>query len=96
MATVILATTLSKWLAAGTPATGELRLQAAGRTLRAVLDEVFASHPILRGYVLDDAGALRHHVAVFVDGQAARDKRHLGDPIDDDAEVFVAQALSGG
>jgi sulfur-carrier protein len=39
---------------------------------------------------------VRHHVAVFVDGDALRDKRDLSQPLRPGAEVYVMQALSGG
>ena len=46
--------------------------------------------------VLDEQGAVRHHVAIFVDGQAIRDKRDLAVPLAPAAEVYIMQALSGG
>lgn len=49
-----------------------------------------------RRYILDDQGALRKHIAVFIDGAAARDRQRLTDPLDNDAEVYIMQALSGG
>ncbi len=52
--------------------------------------------PRLRGYLLDDQGSLRRHVALFVDGVQVRDRRGLGDPLQDDSEIYVVQALSGG
>ncbi len=67
-----------------------------GATVRAVLDVVFASNPRLRGYVLDDQGALRRHMIVFVDGQQVTDREGLGDPVTAASEVYVMQALSGG
>ena len=70
--------------------------EAAGATVRAVLDAVFADNPRLRGYVLDDQGRLRHHVVVFVDGQQLRDRVTLADPVAAGGEVAVMQALSGG
>ena len=60
------------------------------------LEEVFAKHPPLRGYVLDDQGALRKHVAIFVDGECVKDRERLSDAVRSDSEVFVVQALSGG
>ena len=60
------------------------------------LDAVFAIQPTLRGYVLDDQGALRRHVAVYVNGAAVRDRTRLSDPLGSDDEVYVFQALSGG
>ena len=68
----------------------------AGRTVRETLDEAFARHPGARGYVLDEHGALRAHMVVFVDGQAISDRRSLSDAVGETAEVFVMQALSGG
>jgi hypothetical protein len=69
---------------------------AAGATVREVLEAVFAGNPRARGYVLDDQGALRHHVVVFVDGTSVRDRRALSDPVQVASEVYVMQALSGG
>lgn len=65
-------------------------------TVREALDAVFALHPALRSYVLDDQGAVRQHVVVFVDGTAITDRRRLADAVQPDSEIFVMQALSGG
>jgi molybdopterin synthase sulfur carrier subunit len=68
----------------------------AGATVREVLEAAFAIRPEVRGYVLDDQGALRKHVMVFVDGVQIRDRITLDDPVGPSGEVFVMQALSGG
>jgi len=70
--------------------------EAAPGTVRAVLDEVFARQPALRGYVLDDQGGLRQHMSVFVNGEQIADRRALSDVVADGGEVWVMQALSGG
>lgn len=67
-----------------------------GATVRAVLDAVFADHPRVRGYVLDDQGALRKHMAIFINGQQITDRVGLSDPVDPSAEIYIMQALSGG
>ena len=67
-----------------------------GATVRDALEAVFATNPRARGYVLDEQGALREHMAVFVDGEQVADRRRLSDPVRADAEVYVMQALSGG
>lgn len=69
---------------------------AAGETVREVLDRVFADNPQVRGYVLDDQGALRKHMAIFVDGEQVDDRLALSDPVKKDAEIYIMQALSGG
>ena len=67
-----------------------------GQTLREVLDTVFAANPRARGYVLDEHGALRKHMAVFIDAEPLQDRARLSDPVSPHAEVHVIQALSGG
>ena len=57
---------------------------------------MFASRPALRGYVLDDQGALRRHVAVYVNGRLVDDRTGLTDPVGPRDEIYVFQALSGG
>jgi hypothetical protein len=70
--------------------------EVAGRTVREVLDAAFAGNERARGYVLDEQGALRKHMLVFVDGAQVTDRDGLSDPVPAGAEVFVLQALSGG
>ena len=97
MPKVVLASALTRWLSPGAvEAVGEVALECEGERLDGVLDAVFARHPNLRGFVLDERGALRHHVALFVDGEALRDKTDLAQPLAPQAEVYVMQALSGG
>ena len=64
--------------------------------MRAVLDAVFAQNPQARRYVLDDQGALRKHMTIFVDGKTIADRTALSDRVGETSEVFVFQALSGG
>jgi hypothetical protein len=71
-------------------------LNVAGDTVAAVLVAVFRDKPALRGYLLDDQGRLRRHVAVFVDGRRIRDTRQFTDRVLSTSEVCVVQALSGG
>lgn len=71
-------------------------MSVEGDTVRAALDAVFAQNPAARRYVLDDQGALRKHMTIFVDGTLVRDRQHLSDPVPKGAAVHVFQALSGG
>lgn len=70
--------------------------EVGAETVAEALALVFQSLPTLRSYVLDDQGAVRTHVVIFVDGESIRDRRHLSDSLRPDSEVFVMQALSGG
>jgi hypothetical protein len=70
--------------------------EAAGTTLREVLDNYFRAHERARGYVLDDQGSLRRHMAIFIDGNQIGDRNGLSDPVPTNAVVDIIQALSGG
>lgn len=67
-----------------------------GGTVREVLDEVFSTNERARGYVLDEHGAVRKHMIIFINGTMIRDRQSLSDTVLPDAEVYVMQALSGG
>jgi molybdopterin converting factor small subunit len=67
-----------------------------GATVRTALEAYFARHAAARTYVLDEQGALRHHVVVFVDGVQVRSRDGLEDAVPSAAEIYVMQALSGG
>lgn len=71
-------------------------VRVSGATVREALDAVFSTHRAVRGYILDEQGRLRRHVAVFVDGARLRDRDGLSDPVGPDGEIHVLQALSGG
>lgn len=70
--------------------------QVDGNTVREVLDNYFAANERARGYVLDDQGRLRQHMAAFVDGRQVRDRAGLSDAVQPHAVVDIVQALSGG
>lgn len=71
-------------------------LSVEAETLGGALAAAFERCPGLRGYVLDDQGDVRRHVALFVDGQRAHGPDPLARAIDAASEIYVMQALSGG
>ena len=64
--------------------------------MQEALAAVFAARPALRGYVLDDQGSVRRHVAIYVNGRQLADRAALSDPVGPSDEIHVFQALSGG
>jgi sulfur-carrier protein len=70
--------------------------QVEGMTVGEALAAVFATQPALRGYVLDDQGVVRRHVAVYVNGESVHDRVRMTDPVGMHDEIYVFQALSGG
>ncbi len=70
--------------------------EAAGATVREVLENFFAANPRARAYILDDQSALRKHMAIYLDGELINDRLGLSDPTFGVREIHVFQALSGG
>lgn len=63
-----------------------------GDTVRDALTSLFEREPGLRNHILNDSGAIRAHVSVFVDGIQADLDTRLGD----ESEIRVLHAVSGG
>ena len=70
--------------------------RVAASTLRAALDAAFRAAPELRGYVLDDQGAVRKHVAVFVNARMIASRSDLDISLKSEDKIMVIQALTGG
>lgn len=71
-------------------------LDIEATTVQEVLDIIEKKHPGISSYLVDDQGALRKHVNVFVDGSMVNDRETLSDRLDTKTEVYIMQALSGG
>jgi molybdopterin synthase sulfur carrier subunit len=67
-----------------------------GSTVAECLAAYFATHPRVRSYVLDEQGAVRKHVVVFVGDEQLRDPARQSDAVAPGDEITVMQALSGG
>lgn len=71
-------------------------LDVKAASVRAALDEVFRTHPLMRSYVLDDQAHLRKHMSVFIDGAPLKDRKTFSDSVAPQSHILVVQALSGG
>ena len=72
----------------------EVRLP--GSQVSEVLDNLEKKYPGITDYLVDEEGQLRKHINIFVDGQLIKDREELSDPLREDDEVLIFQALSGG
>lgn len=70
----------------------ETRHQVEGDTVSSAFDSLFRAKPGLRNHVLDEKGAIRPHVSVFVSGSQS----DLDAAVPDGAEIRVINAVSGG
>jgi thiamine biosynthesis protein ThiS len=70
--------------------------EVEGGTIAAALDAAFRAAPGLRGYVLDEQGAVRKHVAVFLNGDMVPREQAPARALASGDRVMVIQALTGG
>ena len=71
---------------------GASDVQVEGATVGELLAALERAHPALAGWILDEQGAIRRHVNVFVNGT------HSGEetPLEPDDRVHVLPAITGG
>jgi molybdopterin converting factor small subunit len=67
-----------------------------GRTVRDVLEALWAVHPRLRDRIVDEQGRVRPHVNLFVDRHSIRHTGGLETPVEPGAVLSVIAAVSGG
>ena len=75
---------------------GASEVAADGGTLAEVLDSLEANHPGIRSRILDDQGAIRRFVNVYVGNDDVRFLDSLDTPTPDGAQVSVIPAVAGG
>ncbi|MDH4353768.1 MAG: MoaD/ThiS family protein [Actinomycetota bacterium] len=75
---------------------GEAVVGASGGTLAEVLASLAAAYPGLAARVVDENGALRRFVNVYVDDEDVRFEAGLGTPTRDGATVSIIPAVAGG
>jgi molybdopterin converting factor small subunit len=75
---------------------GESEVTASGATLAEVLDDLDASYAGIKARILDDNGALRRFVNVYVGDEDVRFLDDLATPTPDGTKVSVIPAVAGG
>ena len=68
-------------------------VDATGRTVGEVMDDVDRQYPGLAFRVIDEQGAVRRHMNLFVGMDAAKDRSVA---VPQNVEIFIVGALSGG
>ncbi len=71
-------------------------IEVTGNTVYEVVAEIEKHFPRVSGYLLEENGALRKHVNIFINDHSIEDMRHLSDAVACDDKIHIIQALSGG
>jgi sulfur-carrier protein len=74
---------------------GAREVEASGRTVRELLDDLMGRFPELRGQLLDDE-ELAPFVNVYVEGEDVRTRDGLDTPVDDSSQIILLPAMAGG
>jgi molybdopterin converting factor small subunit len=75
---------------------GASTLEVEGATVEEIIDHLAAEHPDIRGRLLDDTGALRRFVNVFVDDEDIRHREGIHTPVEPGQRVSILPAVAGG
>jgi molybdopterin synthase sulfur carrier subunit len=67
-----------------------------GRTVADLIANLNDEYPGLANYIVDDRGTLRKHVNIFLSGDLIHDRQTLTDPVGENDDIYIFQALSGG
>jgi len=65
-------------------------------TVSEVIEQINNRWRGLADYIVDEQGALRKHINIFVGDELIHDKTGLTDAVDANTKVYIMQALSGG
>lgn len=71
-------------------------IEVNGRTVADIITTLDQQYPGLAAYIIDERGALRRHVNIFVGGDLIYDRQTLEDTVEEDDQIYIFQALSGG
>jgi molybdopterin converting factor small subunit len=87
---------IAGYLTEFTDGRAELPLDGTPATVSEAFDELCQQHIGLRDRVLDERGAVRPHVNIFVNNQAIRRDLVLQTELAGDSEICIMPAVSGG
>lgn len=73
-----------------------LNVSGPSGTVSEALDSLWKRHPGLRDRILDEQGAVRQHINIFVGDEAIRFADGLATKVPDSTEILIVPAVSGG
>ena len=74
----------------------KIPVETTASTVGKALSELWKQHAGLRDRVVNEQGALRPHVNIFVDDENVRRKEMLETALKDNSEITILPSVSGG
>jgi molybdopterin synthase sulfur carrier subunit len=87
---------IPSYLASFAGGRNSLAINGAPATVAEVLEALWKEHPGLRDRIVDEQGAVRQHINIFVGEEAIRFADGLATRVPAEAEIMIVPAVSGG
>ncbi len=87
---------IPSYLASFAGGRNSLELDGSPATVADALASLWQLHPALRDRILDEQGAVRQHINIFVGEEAIRFADGLSTKVPEGAEILIVPAVSGG
>jgi molybdopterin converting factor small subunit len=71
-------------------------VQVSGETIANAVAQIETIYKGLTDYIIDEKGALRKHMNIFIGNNMIIDRIKLSDKLNENDEIHIIQALSGG
>ena len=84
------------YLASFADGRNQLAIDGSPATVGEALTALWKEYPGLRDRIVDEQGAVRQHINIFVGDEAIRFADGLSTKIPDGAEILIVPAVSGG
>ena len=75
---------------------GASEVQASGSTIGALIEDLERSHPGIRERIVDETGALRRFVNVYLDDEDIRFLQGIDTELADSCKISIIPAVAGG
>ena len=75
---------------------GQSSVSVEGTTVSEVLQNIFNQYPEIRSHLLDENGAIRNFVNIYVNGIDVREQDNLGTPVSPGTDIRIIPAIAGG
>ena len=75
---------------------GASEVEASGGTVAALIEDLERNHPGIRERIMDETGALRRFVNVYLDDEDVRFLKGIDTELGDGARVSIIPAVAGG
>lgn len=74
----------------------EIEISKSEANLSDVFDRFLPDYVGVRDRTLDEHGAIRRHINVFLNGESVKDLEAMSTPVKDGDDIWIIPAVSGG